>query len=72
MLLRSNPVTPLDCWKVVEEFRASVGQVEQVRPVHAIRLFSVFTLCIALRELVPIELSSLYMAFIRHQIQYIQ
>ena len=28
---RSNPSSPLDCWKAVEEFRASVAQVEQVR-----------------------------------------
>ncbi|PIL23676.1 hypothetical protein GSI_13425 [Ganoderma sinense ZZ0214-1] len=26
---QSNPTTPLDCWKAVEEFKASVGQVEQ-------------------------------------------
>ncbi|KAI1790693.1 hypothetical protein LXA43DRAFT_1014579 [Ganoderma leucocontextum] len=26
---QSNPTTTLDCWKVVEEFKASVGQVEQ-------------------------------------------
>ena len=30
---RSHPTTTLDCWKAVEEFRASVAQVEQVRNV---------------------------------------
>ncbi|KAI0822688.1 hypothetical protein BC628DRAFT_1388605 [Trametes gibbosa] len=26
---KSNPATPLDCWKAVEEFKVSVSQVEQ-------------------------------------------
>lgn len=28
---RSNPTTPLDCWRAVGEFKAAVSKVEQVR-----------------------------------------
>lgn len=34
MSCRSNPTTTLDCWREVEEFKTSVGKVEQVRLVH--------------------------------------
>lgn len=30
---RSNPTTPLDCWRAVSEFKVAATQVEQVRTV---------------------------------------